>query len=199
MLTFTQFLIEGKGFELGGKKYSSGFGRYTCNGEKITREEYMRASEQYKNGNIQKTSTNQNHEPNKLKSFNNDLHKTVIEFKQLSTEVKNKYNKIKEIVPYASQTGIKLENIVGCIIKDNMSWMNQLKSDTENIQKILSNEIDKSSGFYKKIESLDKNNIFNACERYLNDLEKSRNRLYAETKQLKQEFDVIYKKYEHLV
>ena len=198
MLTFTQFLIEGKGFELGGKKYSSGFGRYTCNGEKITREEYMRASEQYKNGNIQKTSTNQNHEPNKLKSFNNDLHKTVIEFKQLSTEVKNKYNKIKEIVPYTSQTGTKLENIVGSI-KDNMSWMNQFKSDTENIQKILSNEIDKNSNFYKKIKSLDKNNIFNACERYLNDIERKRNLTYAETKQLKQEFDVIYKKYEHLV
>lgn len=198
MLTFTEFINEGRGFELGGKKYSSGFGRYTCNGESISKEEYMRASEQYKTGNIQKTNTNQNHEPNKLKSFNNDLHKTVIKFKQVSTEVKNKYNKIKEIVPYTSQTGTKLENIVGSI-KDNMSWMNQFKSDTENIQKILSNEIDKNSNFYKKVESLDKNNIFNACERYLNDIEKRRNRIYAETKQLKQEFDIIYKKYEHLV
>ena len=35
-------------------------------------------------------------------------------------------------------------------------------------------------------------------EIFLKDIEKRKNLTYAETKQLKQEFDVIYKKYEHL-
>ena len=48
MKTFTEFLIEGRGFSWNGSKYSSGFGRYTKNGEAISREEYMKASEAYK-------------------------------------------------------------------------------------------------------------------------------------------------------
>lgn len=50
MITFTEFISEGRSFELGGKKYSSGFGRYTCDGESISKEEYMKASTAYKNG-----------------------------------------------------------------------------------------------------------------------------------------------------
>ena len=48
MKTFTQFLMEGRGFELGGSKYSSGFGRYTKDGKSISKEEYMKASDEYK-------------------------------------------------------------------------------------------------------------------------------------------------------
>ena len=53
MLTFTQFLNEGRGFELGGSKYSSGFGRYTKDGKSISKEEYLKASSEYKNGKTQ--------------------------------------------------------------------------------------------------------------------------------------------------
>lgn len=48
MLSFSQFLNEGRGFELGGSKYSSGFGRYTKDGKSISKEEYMKASAEYK-------------------------------------------------------------------------------------------------------------------------------------------------------
>ena len=41
MLSFSQFLNEGRGFELGGSKYSSGFGRYTKDGKSISKEEYL--------------------------------------------------------------------------------------------------------------------------------------------------------------
>ena len=57
MLTFTQFLNEGRGFELGGSKYSSGFGRYTKDGKSISKEEYLKASSEYKNGKTQTHST----------------------------------------------------------------------------------------------------------------------------------------------
>ena len=61
MKTFTEYLNEGRGFELGGKKYSSGFGRYTCDGKSISKEEYMKASTQYKGGNVSsKSSENTN-------------------------------------------------------------------------------------------------------------------------------------------
>lgn len=48
MKTFTQWLVEGRSFEYGGKKYSSGFGRWTCDGVSISQEEYKKASEAYK-------------------------------------------------------------------------------------------------------------------------------------------------------
>ena len=51
MLTFTEFLTEGRAFDLGGKVYTSGFGRYTCDGKSISKEEYMKASEEFKSKN----------------------------------------------------------------------------------------------------------------------------------------------------
>ena len=48
MKTFTEFLNEGRGFEWDGSKYSSGFGRYTKDGKSISKEEYMKASTDYK-------------------------------------------------------------------------------------------------------------------------------------------------------
>lgn len=63
MKTFKEYLNEGKGFELGGKKYSSGFGRYTCDGKSISKEEYMKASIQYKN--IKKSSSFDDEEDSK--------------------------------------------------------------------------------------------------------------------------------------
>lgn len=50
MKTFTQWLVEGRAFVYGGKKYSSGFGRWTCDGVSISQEEYKKASEAYKAG-----------------------------------------------------------------------------------------------------------------------------------------------------
>jgi hypothetical protein len=194
MLSFTEFISEGKGFELGGKKYSSGFGRYTCDGKSISKEEYMKASTHYKNT---KKSLVQNGESTKITTFKNDLYKISTESYKMSTDAINKYNKIKEFIPMNSQTRNKLEDLVGTI-KDNMSWMKQFKSDSENIEKILSNNMDKSSEFYKKIESID-NDISKGCDIYLNKMEKRRNVLFNEIKQSKYEFDIIYKKYEHLV
>ena len=61
MLTFTQFLSEGRSFSLNGKKYSSGFGRYTCDGKSIDKPEYEAASKAYKelngSGIVKKTTT----------------------------------------------------------------------------------------------------------------------------------------------
>ena len=96
MKTFTEYLNEGKGFELGGKKYSSGFGRYACDGKSISKDEYMKASAQYK---TLKKSLVQNSEPTKLTTFKNDLNKISTESYKMSTDAINKYNKIKDFIP----------------------------------------------------------------------------------------------------
>lgn len=57
MLTFTEYLNEGRGFEFGGKKYSSGFGCYTCDGESISKEEYQKASTEYKTSKLSQSFT----------------------------------------------------------------------------------------------------------------------------------------------
>ena len=46
MITFTEFLSEAS-FEFGGKKYFSGWGKYRCDGQEISREEYMKARQAY--------------------------------------------------------------------------------------------------------------------------------------------------------
>ena len=51
MKTFIEFLMEGRAFEYQGSKYSSGFGKYTKDGSSISKEEYQRASNAYKNKN----------------------------------------------------------------------------------------------------------------------------------------------------
>lgn len=53
MLTFLEFamLLEGRSFVLNGKKYSSGFGHYTCNGKSITKDEYELATANYQQSN----------------------------------------------------------------------------------------------------------------------------------------------------
>ena len=56
MKTFTQWIMEGRSFMFGGKKYSSGFGRYTCDGESISKEEYQKASAAYKGDGTVKSS-----------------------------------------------------------------------------------------------------------------------------------------------
>lgn len=48
MLKFTEFLIEGRPFIFNGKKYSSAWGNYKCDGEIISKEEYLKASSAYK-------------------------------------------------------------------------------------------------------------------------------------------------------
>lgn len=50
MKTFTQWIMEGRSFEYSGSKYSSGFGKYTKDGQPISKEEYQKASDAYKNG-----------------------------------------------------------------------------------------------------------------------------------------------------
>ena len=57
MLSFTEFLIEGRGFEYQGSRYSS-FGKYyKRDGESISKEEYQKASEGYKTSKSSKSST----------------------------------------------------------------------------------------------------------------------------------------------
>ena len=51
MITFTQWINEGRSFEHNGHIYSSGFGRYTKDKESITKDEYMKASIDYKKSN----------------------------------------------------------------------------------------------------------------------------------------------------
>ena len=46
MITFGEYLNEAS-FELGGKKYFSGWGKYRCDGQEITRDEYMKARQAY--------------------------------------------------------------------------------------------------------------------------------------------------------
>jgi hypothetical protein len=41
-------LIEGASFELGGKKYYTAWGKYFCDGKQISKEEYFKASNEYK-------------------------------------------------------------------------------------------------------------------------------------------------------
>lgn len=48
MKSFAQWIMEGRSFEYGGSKYSSGFGKYTKDGQAISKEEYMKASNAYK-------------------------------------------------------------------------------------------------------------------------------------------------------
>lgn len=48
MRTFIQWIMEGRSFEYGGSKYSSGFGRYTKDGVSISKEDYQKASDAYK-------------------------------------------------------------------------------------------------------------------------------------------------------
>ena len=72
MLTFTQFLNEGRGFELGGSKYSSGFGRYTKDGKSISKEEYLKASAEYKGNKPSVSSSKKNSSKEEL-SFDDKL------------------------------------------------------------------------------------------------------------------------------
>ena len=58
MKTFSQWIMEGRSFEYQGSKYSSGFGRYTKDGESISREEYMKASDAYKDKDSSVNETN---------------------------------------------------------------------------------------------------------------------------------------------
>lgn len=48
MLTFTEFLTEGKPFVHQGKKYSTAWGKWYCDGEIITQKEYQEASKAHK-------------------------------------------------------------------------------------------------------------------------------------------------------
>lgn len=58
MKTFSQWILEGRSFEYQGSKYSSGFGRYTKDGSSISKEEYQRASDAYKNGGVSTPTKN---------------------------------------------------------------------------------------------------------------------------------------------
>lgn len=46
MITFGEYLNEAS-FEFGGKKYFSGWGKYRCDGQEISRDEYMKARQAY--------------------------------------------------------------------------------------------------------------------------------------------------------
>ena len=70
MITFRQWLYEGKSFEYNGHRYSSGFGRYTKDKESITKDEYMQASSAYKNSHSSSSSSVSNTTPEKTNDVN---------------------------------------------------------------------------------------------------------------------------------
>lgn len=73
MITFRQWIHEGKSFEYNGHKYSSGFGRYTKDKESITKDEYMIASAAYKNSHSSSYNSVFNNTSNKVNDISNDV------------------------------------------------------------------------------------------------------------------------------
>lgn len=70
MITFRQWLYEGKSFEYNGHRYSSGFGRYTKDKESITKDEYIQASSAYKNTHSSFSGSVSNTTPEKTNDVN---------------------------------------------------------------------------------------------------------------------------------
>ena len=73
MITFRQWLYEGKSFEYNGHRYSSGFGRYTKDKESITKDEYMQASSAYKNIHSSSSNLVSNNNFNSVNDISNDM------------------------------------------------------------------------------------------------------------------------------
>lgn len=73
MITFRQWLYEGKSFVYNGHRYSSGFGRYTKDKESITKDEYMSASSAYKNTHSSYSSSISNNNSNDVNDISNDI------------------------------------------------------------------------------------------------------------------------------
>lgn len=100
MITFRQWLYEGKSFEYNGHRYSSGFGRYTKDKESITKDEYMQASSAYKNSHSS-SSGSVNNKPEKT----NDVTNTNI-IKMSPEEFKNETESAKKYVSAFDFSGI---------------------------------------------------------------------------------------------
>lgn len=102
MLKFTEFLNEGRGFEWNGSKYSSGFGRYTKDGKSISKEEYMKASAEYKGDKPLPTNTT----TNTAIKFSSKVTKKDIENRESAPETKIKgIGRIRYSIPM--KNGIK--------------------------------------------------------------------------------------------
>lgn len=83
MKTFSQWIMEGRSFMFGGKKYSSGFGRYTCDGESISKEEYQKASNAYKGSDT--TSVSNSEIKDKKKVVKKEPENTLSNFDKIHT------------------------------------------------------------------------------------------------------------------
>ena len=109
MKTFTEYLNEGRGFELGGKKYSSGFGRYTCDGKSISKEEYMKASAQYKGEKpVSTTNTSkQSQQKQEIPAYQ------PTEKSAINTAISDKnYDFINDVIPfYVAQNEKRFNNL----------------------------------------------------------------------------------------
>ena len=127
MKTFTEYLNEGRGFELGGKKYSSGFGRYTCNGESISKEEYMKASAQYKGGNSSQKSSNVNTNNN---TAENDNYSKVSHY--IDSKLKDMEEKLKQVSKYVPQTDRYYREME--VMKDSMLSLKDIVSDVQKFK-----------------------------------------------------------------
>ena len=101
MITFRQWLYEGKSFEYNGHRYSSGFGRYTKDKESITKDEYMSASSAYKNTHSSSSNSSVNNKPEKI----NDVTNTNI-IKMSPEEFKNETESAKKYVSAFDFSGI---------------------------------------------------------------------------------------------
>lgn len=88
MISFLEFLNEGASFELAGKKYSSAFGRYKCDGKDISREDYLKASQSYKASTNTKTSKH-----TAVSSFSGDSGKQLAD--NIGKDIANKLGKVK--------------------------------------------------------------------------------------------------------
>ena len=90
--------MEGRSFEYQGSKYSSGFGRYTKDGSSISKEEYQRASDAYKNGNVV---------PSKMKVSTKKKETTVVANKNDDYSSKSKTAALLKKTPFKECKTIK--------------------------------------------------------------------------------------------
>ena len=128
MMTFTQYLNEGCGFELGGSKYSSGFGRYTKDGKSISKEEYMKASAQYKgygNKNSSSKSVNNTTMDNSKETPRN-YSKVINHIDSTVKDMESKIEQLSEYIPQNDRHYTELE-----VMKDSMVNLKDIISDIE--------------------------------------------------------------------
>lgn len=139
MKVFTQ-LLEGRSFTYRGHKYSSGFGRYTKDGESITKEEYQKASEKYKGTSKSTTNTTK-------KSTEKSLRQKKI------TATQDRKKKTKET------------SLIDSLNKKSKTYQRLQKYPFEQSKSLKSCEefISNFSGFKCSLAGITKKEVYNGC------------------------------------